>query len=683
MLKKIIASIFGIFVLLVIVYVAALWVDLRDNIAKIKDFRLELATQVFDRKGHLIANLYGNEFRIYATFDEIPPRMIEALLAVEDTLFFEHGGINYDAVLRAMVKNIKSGKYVEGGSTITQQLIKNMFLTRDKTLKRKIKEALLAIQVEQVLTKEEILERYFNQTFFGHGYYGVKTAVEGYFKKPLNRLSLKEIAMVVALPRAPSFYDPTKNLDFSLSRANGIIKRMYELGWIGQEEFEKATTEIPQVYNQTLTQNVAPYVIDEVMRQLSHIKDIKTGGYKIKLSIDLDYQKIAQEALRYGYENVKKRLEKELSSTKKTTEEDEEKEKVDEYDSLNGAMVATDTKTGKILALVGGVDHNKSSFNRATQARRQFGSAIKPFIYQIAFDNGYSTATSVPDVARSFSKSYNALIKQASRQSSGIDRPSKANEDAPEEYWRPNNFSKTFKGLVTLKDALSHSLNLATINLVELVGFERVYSRLLDFGFKNAPKDMSIILGSFTISPLEAARQYSIFSNYGARLEPTLIESITDKNGNTDILETPEAEIMTNPSQAFLTLSILKDVVADGTARRAKVSGIEAAGKTGTTNNNNDAWFCGITPSIQVVVWFGRDDNTPIGPRESGGVVSPPVFAYFMRNVLKIEPGLKRKFDIPQGVSKKTFKGSEYYYTETSKFPVNKPQDSIDEKLLF
>lgn len=683
MLKKIIASIFGIFVLLVIVYVVALWVDLRDNIAKIKDFRLELATQVFDRKGHLIANLYGNEFRIYATFDEIPPRMIEALLAVEDTLFFEHGGINYDAVLRAMVKNIKSGKYVEGGSTITQQLIKNMFLTRDKTLKRKIKEALLAIQVEQVLTKEEILERYFNQTFFGHGYYGVKTAVEGYFKKPLNRLSLKEIAMVVALPRAPSFYDPTKNLDFSLSRANGIIKRMYELGWIGQEEFEKATTEIPQVYNQTLTQNAAPYVIDEVMRQLSHIKDIKTGGYKIKLSIDLDYQKIAQEALRYGYENVKKRLEKELPSTKKTTEEDEEKEEVDEYDSLNGAMVATDTKTGKILALVGGVDHNKSSFNRATQARRQFGSAIKPFIYQIAFDNGYSTATSVPDVARSFSKSYNALIKQASRQSSGIDRSNKANEDTPEEYWRPNNFSKTFKGLVTLKDALSHSLNLATINLVELVGFERVYSRLLDFGFKNAPKDMSIILGSFTISPLEAARQYSIFSNYGARLEPTLIESITDKSGNTDILETPEPEIMTNPSQAFLTLSILKDVVADGTARRAKVSGIEAAGKTGTTNNNNDAWFCGITPSIQVVVWFGRDDNTPIGPRESGGVVSPPVFAYFMRNVLKIEPGLKRKFDIPQGVSKKTFKGSEYYYTETSKFPVNKPQDSIDEKLLF
>lgn len=673
--------ILGIFVFFIAIYVVTLWVSLHDNIAKIKDFNLELATQVFDRKGHLVANLYGKEFRIYANFDEIPPRMIEALLAVEDTLFFEHNGINYDAVLRAMVKNIRSGKYVEGGSTITQQLIKNMFLTRDKTIKRKIQEALLAIQVERVLSKEEILERYFNQTFFGHGYYGVKTAVEGYFKKSLKRLSLKEIAMIVALPRAPSFYDPTRNFDFSLSRANSIIKRMYELGWISQEEFEKSTIEVPQVYNQTLTQNVAPYVTDEVMRQLSDIKDIKTGGYKIKLTIDLDYQKIAQDALRYGYENIKKRLEKEIKKPLNKVEEEEEG--VEGYDSLNGAMVVTDTKTGKILALIGGIDHSKSPFNRATQTKRQFGSAIKPFIYQIAFDNGYSTATSVPDVARSFSRSYNALIKQVSKQFSETDGLNKENEDKREEYWRPNNFSKTFKGLVTLKDALSHSLNLATINLVELVGFDKVYNRLLDFGFKNAPKDMSIILGSFGISPLEAAKAYSIFSNYGVKLEPTLIESITDKNNNISILEISEPQVMTTPSQAFLTLSILKDVVSDGTARRAKVAGIEVAGKTGTTNNNNDAWFCGVTPSIQAIVWFGRDDNTPIGARESGGVVSPPVFAYFMRNILKIEPGLKRKFDIPQGVSKKTFNGSDYYYTEISKFPINKPQSSIDEKLLF
>ncbi|PAF47194.1 penicillin-binding protein [Helicobacter sp. 12S02232-10] len=659
MLKKIIIFILGIFVLSIAVYIGMLWMDLRQDVTKIKNYQPQLATQIFDRKDRLIANIYDTEFRFYAHFDEIPPKMIEALLAVEDTLYFEHEGINYDAIIRAMIKNIKNGKYVEGGSTLTQQLIKNMVLTRDKTLSRKIKEALLSIQIEQTLTKEEILERYFNQTFFGHGYYGVKTASMGYFKKPLNHLSLKEIAMIVALPRAPSFYDPTKNLDFSLSRANNIINRMHNLGWISKEEFQKAIAEIPRVYNQTLTQNAAPYVTDEVLKQLSNIQDIKTGGYKIKLSIDLDYQRIAQEALKFGYENIKTRLNKNKSHPSP-------EEELTDYDSLNGAMVATDTKTGKILALVGGIDHNKSAFNRATQARRQLGSSIKPFIYQIAFDSGYSTATTVPDVARSFNKNYNT--NQA---------------DKEDEYWRPNNFSKSFKGLVTLKEALSHSLNLATINLVEMVGFDKIYAQLQDYGFKNVPKDMSIILGSFGISPLDAAKEYSIFSNYGTIVQPTLIESIADNKGNTKIFEPIEVKKVTSAEQAFLTVSILKEVVSNGTGRRAKVKGIEIAGKTGTTNNNVDAWFSGFTPSIQAIIWFGRDDNTPIGPRESGGIVSPPVFAYFMKNVLKIDPGLKRKFDIPEGVAKKTINGSEYYYTQTSKLPVNKSQDSIDEKLLF
>ncbi|PAF47551.1 penicillin-binding protein [Helicobacter sp. 12S02634-8] len=665
MLKKIIMLILGIFVASIAIYIGVLWVDLRDDIDKIKNYHPQLATQIFDRKNRLISNIYDTEFRFYAHFDEIPPKMVEALLAVEDTLYFEHGGINYDAILRAMIKNIKNGKYLEGGSTITQQLIKNMVLTRDKTISRKLKEALLSIQIEQVLSKEEILERYFNQTFFGHGYYGVKTAAMGYFKKPLNRLSLKEIAMIVALPRAPSFYDPTKNLDFSLSRANNIITRMYNLGWISKEEYTKSLSEIPQVYNQTLTQNAAPYVTDEVLKQLSAIPDIKTGGYRIQLNIDLDYQKLAQEALKFGYENIKKRLDK--NKPQATIEEE-----LTQYDSLNGAMVVTDTQTGKILALVGGIDHSKSAFNRATQAKRQFGSSIKPFIYQIAFDSGYSTATAVPDVARSFNKKYNTDTEVLND-----------TEEQKDEYWRPNNFSKSFKGLVTLKEALSHSLNLATINLVEMVGFDKVYNQLQEYGFKNVPKDMSIILGSFAISPLEAAKEYSILSNYGTMVQPTLIASITDKEGNTQTFEPIEIKEVTTPQQAFLTLSILKEVVSKGTGRRARVKGIEIAGKTGTTNNNIDGWFSGFTPSIQAIIWFGRDDNTPIGPRESGGIVSPPVFAHFMTNVLKIDPGLKRKFDIPEGVAKKTINGSDYYYTQTSKLPDSKPQETIDEKLLF
>lgn len=660
MLKKVVISILGCFVAFIIIYIVVLWIGLREDIKKIKNYHPQLTTQIFDRKNRLIANLYDTEFRFYSKFDEIPPKMIEALLAVEDTLFFEHGGINYDAIVRAMVKNIKSGKYLEGGSTLTQQLIKNMVLTRDKTISRKIKEALLSIQVEHILTKEEILERYFNQTFFGHGYYGVKAASLGYFKKPLSSLSLKEIAMIVALPRAPSFYDPTRNLDFSLSRANNIIKRMYDIGWISKEEFERSTAEIPEVYNQTLTQNVAPYVTDEVLKQLNYIKDIKTGGYQIKLTIDLDYQKIAQESLLYGYKNIKKRI-------ARYDEKPPMQKEDSDYDSLNGAMIATDTKTGDILALVGGIDHSKSAFNRATQIKRQFGSAIKPFIYQIAFDRGYSTATTVPDVARSFNKTYNT---------------DEENEDK-DEYWRPNNFSKSFKGLVTLKEALSHSLNLATINLVEMVGFDKIYSGLIDYGFKNPPKDMSIILGSIGISPIEAAKEYSIFSNYGTMVEPSLFLNITDRDGNVESFEDKPFREITTPEQSFLTLSILRETVAGGTGRRARVNGIEIAGKTGTSNNNIDGWFCGFTPSIQAIIWFGRDDNTPIGKNDSGGVISAPVFSHFISNILKIDPGLKRKFDTPEGVNKKTIKGSDYYYTQTSKLPDNKPQDTIDEKLLF
>lgn len=653
MWKKIVTIVFSIFILCIVVYSAILWIGLRADVAKIKNYHPDLTTQIFDRKNRLIANIFGTQFRFYVNFDEIPPRMVEALLAVEDTLFFEHGGINYDAILRAMIKNIISGKYLEGGSTLTQQLVKNMVLTRDKTLSRKLKEAFLAIQVEHTLTKEQILERYFNETFFGHGYYGVKTAALGYFKTPLNRLSLKEIAMLVALPRAPSFYDPTKNLDFSLSRANSIINRMYSLGWISKEEFQEATAEIPQVYNQTLTQNAAPYVTDEVIRRLSDIKDLKTGGYQIRTSIDLDYQNIAQKALLNGYDNIKKRLEK---------ENNHEENDINGYDSLNGAMVVTDTKTGKILALVGGVDYDKSVFNRATKANRQFGSSVKPFIYQIAFDDGYSMAMSIPDAARIYDSD---------------------EVDGEKKYWKPSNFSKSFKGLVTLKEALSHSLNVATINLVQIVGFDKVYAELQDYGFKNMPKDMSIILGSFSISPIDAAKEYSIFSNHGTMVTPTLIESITDRSGNVNLIEDNDEKIITTPQQAFLTLSILEEVVSDGTGRRAKVKGIDIAGKTGTTNKNIDAWFSGFTPSIQAIIWYGRDDNTPIGSNESGGVISAPVFSYFISNVLKIDPGLKRKFDIPEGVNKTTIGKNKYYYTKQSPLPEKKPQNNIDEKLLF
>ncbi|GAA8651363.1 transglycosylase domain-containing protein [Helicobacter pylori] len=659
MLKKIFYGFIVLFLIVVgllAILIAQVWVSTNKDIAKIKDYRPSVASQILDRKGRLIANIYDKEFRFYVRFEEIPPRFIESLLAVEDTLFFEHGGINLDAIMRAMIKNAKSGRYTEGGSTLTQQLVKNMVLTREKTLTRKLKEAIISIRIEKVLSKEEILERYLNQTFFGHGYYGVKTASLGYFKKPLDKLTLKEIAMLVALPRAPSFYDPTKNLEFSLSRANDILRRLYSLGWISSNELKGALNEVPIVYNQTSTQNIAPYVVDEVLKQLDQLDGLKTQGYTIKLTIDLDYQRLALESLRFGHQKILEKIAKEKPKTNASNEDE---------DNLNASMIVTDTSTGKILALVGGIDYKKSAFNRATQAKRQFGSAIKPFVYQIAFDNGYSTTSKIPDTARNFE---NGNYSKNSEQNHA---------------WHPSNYSRKFLGLVTLQEALSHSLNLATINLSDQLGFEKIYQSLSDMGFKNLPKDLSIVLGSFAISPIEAAEKYSLFSNYGTMLKPMLIESITDQQNDVKTFTHMETKKITSKEQAFLTLSVLMNAVENGTGSLARIKGLEIAGKTGTSNNNIDAWFIGFTPTLQSVIWFGREDNTPIGKGATGGVVSAPVYSYFMRNILAIEPSLKRKFDVPKGLRKEIVDKIPYYSTPNSITPTPQKTDDGEEPLLF
>ncbi len=646
-------------------YLIKLFYDVETEVNKIKNYRFSFASQIVDRKDRLIANVFTDEnFRFYATFDEIPPRVIESLLAVEDTLFFEHIGINPDAISRAMLKNIKSMRYVEGGSTLTQQLIKNIILSPEKTLKRKLTEVMLAIHIERHLSKEKILELYLNRISFGHGYHGIKTAALGYFHKTLNELTLKEICMLVGLPKAPSFYDPTKNKEYSIARANDIIDRLYDIGWISKEEQQSALNEVPEVYNQTLTQNVAPYVVDEVLRELAHIEDLKTGGYYIKLNIDLDYQFAAQEALIYGYEQINKRLIERYPKT--FTDFDFSN------DTLNGAMVVTDTHTGDILALVGGVDYVKNKFNRATQAKRQLGSSIKPFIYQSAFDKGESPATFVPDVPRKF------VTKGAAEVASDDTQESEAEE------WRPSNYTTRFNGFMTLKDALRTSSNLATINLVDQnIGFSKVYQALKNDGFENLPENMSIVLGSFELSPLQAARQYSLFSNYGTILKPALIESVIYKSGENIYSSPRESRHITTAAQAFLTIDILRDVVNRGTGARARMNGLEVAGKTGTSNRNIDAWFCGFTPDVQAIVWYGRDDNTPIGPHESGGIVAPPAFAYFFSKVLTFDPGITRKFQIPEGVKFKTLDYGDFYYTDNSPLPVKKPIANIEEELLF
>lgn len=659
------------------IYLYGVYTEVQSEIESVKRHKMDVTTQIFDTKGRLIANLFNEHYRLYAKFEEIPPRIIEILLAVEDTLFFEHMGINPDAISRAIVKNVKNLKYSEGGSTLTQQVVKNIALSPERTLKRKIKEAMFAIILEQNMSKEDILEIYLNYIFLGHGYYGVRTAALGYFHKNLNELTLKEMCMLMGLPKAPDTYDPSKNLQHSLGRANNILDRLKDIGWITQEEYEVAIVEIPYVYNdKSLTQNVAPYAVDEVVRQLSPIyPDLKTGGYKIYLTIDLDYQNIAQEALRYGYNNINERLVEQYPRTFIREELDSEgliyakpkESEANKYGELNGAMVVTESQSGKILALVGGVDYKKSVFNRATQAKRQFGSSIKPFIYLVAFDRGYSPAWQVMDAPRKFGNTNENV---------------QSNQEDEEDVWKPKNVG-AYGGLITLREALRKSANLATLNLVQQVGFDIIYRGIKDFEFPYVPNDMSIVLGSLSLSPLEAAKFYSVFSNYGTMITPRLVDSIVNVQGETYTFPITTREY-TQPQQAFLVTDILRDVVNRGTGVRARVANIEIAGKTGTSNQNIDGWFCGYSPSIQTIIWYGRDNNTPIGPVETGGIVAAPVNAYFFNKLLKIEPGLKRRFDVPNGIMKKTFADGEYLYTNISKLPPTTPSvTNVEEDLLF
>jgi penicillin-binding protein 1A len=626
--------IFGLFIVLGLA--AAGWLynlydEIKHDVDKVVNYFPKQSTQFFDRDGNIIANTFKDENREYVKYDDIPARIIEGLVAIEDTQFFEHSGINPDAISRAIIKDIKAGGFVEGASTLTQQLIKMLVLSSEKKLMRKVKEALLAIRLETVLTKEEILERYLNNVYFGHGYYGVKTAAKGYFDKDLYELSLKEMAILVGLPRAPSFYDPTKNLKISLARANQVITRLNTLGWINTDQYESSMKEIPVIHNQTLTKNSAPYAIDYAISQLiEDIPDIKYGGYKVYLTIDSDAQDIAKDSLKQSYDEAIKRSNSKDGSDKE----------------LNGAIISMESSTGKILAMVGGVDYNSSVFNRAFQSKRQAGSSIKPFLYQIALNEGYNPASQLFDISRTYDYTVGGVQKK----------------------WQPKNYGGKFEGIVTLRDSLTFSRNLSTLNLVTDVGIDLTTNELKRYGFKDLVGNLSITLGSMSVTLVEFSEVYSILSNNGVQVKPYIIEQIVNKYGEVVTFE-PQTKEINSPEQTYLITSILSDVVTRGTGKAAQVPGIELAGKTGTTNNNVDAWFCGYSPSIQTIVWFGNDNNTPMKRTETGGKIAAPVFGNFFKKYLELHPEIPRTFTMPPNVYTSNINGKMELFTDKSPLP--------------
>jgi len=597
---------------------------------KLIHYSPDVSSEILDRHGKRLAYVFKKRHRLYARYNEIPGILIEGVVAMEDTRFFEHNGINPDAIIRALVKDIKARKFVEGGSTLTQQLIKYTLLSSKKKLARKLKEAMLALKIEQKLSKEEIIERYLNEISYGNNYFGVKTAANGYYHKELNALTLKEIAILVGLPNAPSYYNPLRHYKRALNKGNAVLGRMRAIGWIAEKEYLKAVKEMPKFYRTSLTQNVAPYIIDEILRRFKgKLGDIRTGGYTIYTTIDLGMQEIARDALKLGFDKTMKRYKENPKKTK-----------------FNGGMISVENRTGDILTLVGGVEYRKSAFNRITMTKRQPGSAFKPFIYQTALDMGYNPSTKLTDLARTFQYMKNGKKK----------------------VWAPKNYERNFEGFITLREALVHSRNLATINLVYDIGVETIRKRLALLDVPHIPKDLSIALGNLGISPLKMAQMYTVFSNGGHMIEPRLVSKVVSKE-NAVLYETKPKEIanFTKPEQAYLMTDILKEVIKRGTGRNARVKGLELAGKTGTTNDGVDAWFCGYSPTITTITWFGRDNNRRIGRGATGGSVAAPSFAYFYRELLKLYPATPKHFIRPDSVKTGVLAdGKEELYTEIS-----------------
>ena len=415
--------------------------------------------------------------------------------------------------------------------------------------------------------------------------------------------------MLIALPKGPTLYNPVTHYELNIKRANKILKRMYNLGWISENEYKTSLLERPKVYKRL--KNKAPYAIDTAIKKLiKKYPDLLYKGYKITLTIDLPTQQIAKETIQWNYKRVLK-LNNNLNPNQ-----------------LNGALININQQTGEVLAIVGGVDYKKSKFNRAIQSKRSMGSSIKPFIYQIALNEGMNPATLIPDISRKFK-----IIK-----------------DKNETYWKPKNFEKNTLGLITLREALIHSRNLATINLVLQLGLNNVIDNLYYFGFDKMNNDLSIALGSVGESLWKVSELYTIFSNYGKRSKVHIIKTIEIPKDNIKIIPKYPSIDIEPDYQAYLMISMLKDVVKKGTGRNANLKDIEIAGKTGTTNLNKDAWFCGFTPNSETIIWFGNDNYTTLGKWMTGGRVSAPAFKHFYKQLLLIHPELKRNFKIPKQV---------------------------------
>ena len=577
-----------------------------------------LKTKVLDREGRLVGEFYTQD-RSLVRLEDMPPDLINAFIAVEDRRFYTHWGVDVIGVCRAVASNVVSGGIESGASTITQQLAKNLFLTFEQTAQRKMKEAVLALRIEQTYSKDEILEMYLNQIYFGDGAYGVQAASRRILGKDVRDLDLAECALLAGLPRNPRDYAPRRHPQRALQRRAVVLKAMQDFGVISGDERTTAAAESLAVPPNPLSTTNAPYFM-EMVRQ--YLEDrfgraaIYEEGLTVHTTLDLPLQQAAERAL----EEHLTRLEGDTRApfTREAYLAASDEGKSPDPDYLQGAVLSIDAASGALRAVVGGRSFEESPFNRAIQARRQPGSAFKPFVFLAALERGFYPSYMVLDTP--------VVI-----------------EEPNQPPWSPKNYDLEFRGPVTLRHALEKSLNVPTVKLQEEFGVGPVIEVARAAGITSPiPPVRSIALGTAEVTLEEITYAYAVFANEGIRVEPYFIERIEDRAGNTVEEFRPKRKEVLPSSYVAELNDMLASTVDVGTGRHSRDLGftLPAGGKTGTTDDFTDAWFVGFTPKVVTGVWVGYDIKKKIGRGMTGGVAALPVWTEVMKVATAGDPPL-------------------------------------------
>ncbi len=586
------------------------------DLSRLSEANLPSVSVVLDRSGRSIGEFYQERRRI-VPLDEVPAHVVDAVLAAEDARFFEHSGIDAAAIARATWANVRAGRVVQGASTITQQVAKNLLLSPERTLERKLREAILARELEERSDKDEILSLYLNAIYFGSGAFGIGEAARTYFDKEVGELTVSEAALLAGLPPRPSSYSPWADPDAAESRRLLVLHRMLEEGFLDAAAYEAARLDPPRLHRpkSPASFGLSRRFVEEVRRDLSHLLApavLRRGGLVIETTLDLDLQRAAVEGVQRGLAELDER-------------------RVDATAPAEAALIALDVETGGVLALVGGRDPSFPGFDRALRARRQPGSAFKPIVYAAAIEAGFTGASVI------------------------VDRP--AIFVSGDGVWQPRNYGRRFLGALTLREALARSVNNASVHLMRRVGSRHVIDLARRLGItSHLTPSPSLALGSSEVTLLELTRAYGVFAAGGRSLPPYRVQRVRDVSGRV-LFEAPsalaaedeEASRVVDPRVAHVVVDLLRGAVSDprATGRSAGYLG-PVAGKTGTTNGNTDAWFVGFSPEVVTGVWVGCDAPEPLGRTETGARAALPIWSRFMETAMEERPA--GEFHAPEGV---------------------------------